>query len=173
MKSYLFLILTLISMTMSQAQNRTEQLVQDWQRAKAFTLEYIQAFPQDQFAFQPIEGERSFAAQYLHISDAIVSFICSATDKKPYIEMGSLEKSNETDAQKVADEVSRAYDFAISSIGDLTEEQLHEKVTLFGQFELTREQVIRKCFEHQTHHRAQTAVYLRLNGVVPPAMKLF
>lgn len=173
MKKYLLLTLTLLSINMSQAQNRTEQLSKDWERAKAFTLEYIQAFPQDQFAFQPIEGERSFSAQYLHLSDAIVSFICSATDKKPYIEMGSLEKSNETNAQKVANEVLKAYDFAISSIEELTDEQLNEKVLLFGQFELTREQVIRKCFEHQTHHRAQTAVYLRLNGIVPPSMKLF
>ncbi len=35
------------------------------------------------------------------------------------------------------------------------------------------EQAIRKCFEHQTHHRGQTAVYLRMAGVTPPSMKLF
>jgi uncharacterized damage-inducible protein DinB len=33
--------------------------------------------------------------------------------------------------------------------------------------------VLNKCFEHQTHHRAQITVYLRLAGVTPPAEKLF
>lgn len=32
---------------------------------------------------------------------------------------------------------------------------------------------IGKAFEHQTHHRGQTTVYLRLKGITPPAEKLF
>jgi uncharacterized damage-inducible protein DinB len=30
-----------------------------------------------------------------------------------------------------------------------------------------------KGFEHQTHHRGQTTIYLRLKGVKPPQEKLF
>ncbi|MFM2368534.1 MAG: hypothetical protein RL619_834, partial [Bacteroidota bacterium] len=48
-----------------------------------------------------------------------------------------------------------------------------EQIKLFGQFDLSRAQVLNKCFEHQTHHRAQTTVYLRLVGATPPAEKLF
>ncbi|MBO0721263.1 MAG: damage-inducible protein DinB, partial [Blastocatellia bacterium] len=28
-------------------------------------------------------------------------------------------------------------------------------------------------FEHQTHHRGQTTIYLRLKGVTPPGEKLY
>jgi uncharacterized damage-inducible protein DinB len=32
---------------------------------------------------------------------------------------------------------------------------------------------ITKAFEHQTHHRGQTTVYIRLAGAKPPQEKLF
>jgi uncharacterized damage-inducible protein DinB len=40
-------------------------------------------------------------------------------------------------------------------------------------FEMTREVGFQKTFEHQTHHRGQTTVYLRLKGIKPPNEKLF
>ena len=66
-----------------------------------------------------------------------------------------------------------AYDFAINSIKNYPAAKLVEPIKLFGQFDLTRELAIQKCFEHQTHHRGQTTVYIRLAGAVPPAEKLF
>ena len=30
-----------------------------------------------------------------------------------------------------------------------------------------------KAFEHQTHHRGQCVIYLRLSGIKPPPEKLF
>jgi uncharacterized damage-inducible protein DinB len=30
-----------------------------------------------------------------------------------------------------------------------------------------------KTFEHQTHHRGQTTIYIRLLGIRPPQEKLF
>ena len=32
---------------------------------------------------------------------------------------------------------------------------------------------IMKGFEHQTHHRGQCTIYIRLQGVTPPNEKLF
>ncbi|MEY4459279.1 MAG: hypothetical protein RIT38_484, partial [Bacteroidota bacterium] len=69
--------------------------------------------------------------------------------------------------------VLAAYDFAINSIQKYPYAKLSEHIKLFGQFDMSREQVLNKCFEHQTHHRGQTTVYLRLAGATPPAEKLF
>jgi uncharacterized damage-inducible protein DinB len=30
-----------------------------------------------------------------------------------------------------------------------------------------------KTFEHQTHHRGQTTIYIRTQGIKPPQEKLF
>jgi len=42
-------------------------------------------------------------------------------------------------------------------------------------FKITTNQLdwLNKTFEHQTHHRGQCTVYLRLMGVTPPQEKLF
>jgi uncharacterized damage-inducible protein DinB len=40
-------------------------------------------------------------------------------------------------------------------------------------FTATRLSWLMKAFEHQTHHRGQTTIYLRLAGVRPPGERLF
>jgi uncharacterized damage-inducible protein DinB len=49
---------------------------------------------------------------------------------------------------------------------------LQENGKVEGQ-ELTKSGIFGKAFEHQTHHRGQCTIYLRLKGVVPPGEKLF
>jgi uncharacterized damage-inducible protein DinB len=44
---------------------------------------------------------------------------------------------------------------------------------MFGRFDMTKGMALTKCFEHQTHHRGQTTVYIRLAGAKPPQEKLF
>ena len=69
--------------------------------------------------------------------------------------------------------VLAGYDFVIDNAKKMTPEQLSEKINLFGRFEMTKGEALAKAFEHQTHHRGQTTVYLRLAGVKPPQEKLF
>jgi uncharacterized damage-inducible protein DinB len=65
-----------------------------------------------------------------------------------------------------------SYDFVISSLQAMTDSQLQEMVTLMGH-SVSKANMFAKAFEHQTHHRGQTTVYLRLKGVTPPPEKLF
>jgi uncharacterized damage-inducible protein DinB len=61
----------------------------------------------------------------------------------------------------------------INSLKKMNNSQLLEKVKLFDRFEMTKAVGIAKLFEHQTHHRGQTTVYIRLAGATPPQEKLF
>ena len=66
-----------------------------------------------------------------------------------------------------------SYDFVIESVKKMKPAQLGEQVKIFGRFDMTKETALAKAFEHQTHHRGQTTVYLRLAGAKPPQEKLF
>jgi uncharacterized damage-inducible protein DinB len=66
-----------------------------------------------------------------------------------------------------------SYDYVINGIKKLTPAQMGENVKFFDKYEMTRRVALAKGFEHQTHHRGQTTVYLRLAGVKPPEEKLF
>ena len=55
----------------------------------------------------------------------------------------------------------------------MPESKMSEMVKVFNKFDLSRAATLDKAFEHQTHHRGQTTVYLRLKGITPPNEKLF
>lgn len=155
------------------AQNQVEGLVKEWERARAYTLEYLEAMPESGYALKPTPEMRSFAEQMLHLTDANYSFISAVTGEKSPISMGESEKSTDKSKANVTRLVLAGYDFVINSLKKMTPEQLNENVKLFGRFEMTKSTAIGKCFEHQTHHRGQTTVYIRLAGVKPPQEKLF
>lgn len=158
---------------LSQAQSSIELIVGDWERAKTYTKEYLDAMPAESYTLKPTAEMRSFAQQMLHLTDANYGFASAATGVASPIGMGESEKSTDQSKENVTKLVLAGYDFVINSVKTMTPTQLSEATKLFGQFDMSRETAINKCFEHQTHHRGQTTVYLRLAGATPPQEKLF
>jgi uncharacterized damage-inducible protein DinB len=151
------------------------QMTADWTRARDYTKEYLDAMPEDGLNFKPTPEIRSFAEQMLHLANANFNFISAATGIPNPYDKKNLEKMTEYSANKAAlsKVVIESYDFALSAIPKLDENKLNESFKLFGRFELTRAVAFDKAFEHQTHQRGQTTIYLRLKGVKPPSEKLF
>lgn len=157
----------------AQAQSNIDKIVKDWERAKAYTQEYLDAMPESDYSLKPTDDMRSFAGQMLHLTDGNYGFASAATGEEVPTDKQQLEKTAEISKENVTKLVLEGYDYVINSIKKLTPEQLNENVTLFGRFEMTRAEALAKAFEHQTHHRGQTTVYLRLAGITPPPEKLF
>lgn len=171
----LFVTLTLVFafIGLIQAQTPIDQMIKDWERAKAYTKEYLDAMPAESYGLKPTPEMRSFAQQMLHLTDANYGFASAATGAASPIGMGESEKSADQSKENVTKLVLAGYDFVINSVKNMTPAQLEEATKLFGQFEMSRGTAINKCFEHQNHHRGQTTVYIRLAGATPPQEKLF
>ena len=167
------LVILLSAIQFSQAQTTIESMVKDWERAKAYTKEYLDAMPEAGFATKPTPDMRSFAEQMLHLTDANYGFASAATGEKSPFGQGALEKSTDKSKATVTKQVLAGYDFVINGLKKMPAAQLSQNIKLFGQFDMSRETALDKLFEHQTHHRGQTTVYLRLAGVKPPQEKLF
>jgi uncharacterized damage-inducible protein DinB len=157
----------------SNAQSTIDETVKEWERAKAYTKEYLEAMPADKYALKPTPEMRSFAQQMLHFTDANYGFVSAATGVISPVGQGESEKTTDISKENVTKLVLAGYDFAINSIKTLTPAQLTENVKLFGRFDMNKGIAIAKAFEHQTHHRGQTTVYIRLAGATPPQEKLF
>jgi uncharacterized damage-inducible protein DinB len=166
-------LLSFTSFQIANAQSSTSDIVKEWERAKAYTKEYLDAMPDAGYALKPTPEMRSFAEQMLHLTDANYSFAAAATGEKSPIGNGEAEKSTDKTKASVTTQVLAGYDFVINSIKKLSNEQLNETVKLFGRFDMSRSAALNKGFEHQTHHRGQTTVYIRLAGAKPPQEKLF
>lgn len=170
----LLTLLSFISVRQSTPVQRPEPIIADWQRAKAYTLEYLSAASDEVIAYKPATEMRTFGQQMLHIAESNYGFGSAASGKKSPIAFGELEKS--VDRYRSKDSLTRvvmeSYDFVISALQDTDASAMDETIKIFNRFEMSRETGFRKAFEHQTHHRGQTTVYLRLNGIKPPNEKL-
>lgn len=172
MKNVLIMLFCTVSI-MVQAQTFTEDMVKDWERAKAYTKAYLDAMPESKYGLKPTPEMRSFAEQMLHINDANYAFAAAAAGVKVPEGLGETEKTNDKSKENVTKLVLAGYDYVIDNARKMTAQQLSKNVKVFGQFEMTSGVALIKAFEHQTHHRGQTTVYLRLAGVVPRQEMLF
>lgn len=171
-KTLITALLFMLSASVSYAQS-IDEIVKEWERAKTYTKEYLDAMPESGYALKPTPEMRSFAEQMLHLTDANYGFASAASGEKSPVGFGESEKTVDKSKANVTKLVMESYDFVINSIKKTTFAQLLEKTKLFNQFEMTKGMVYAKLFEHQTHHRGQTTVYLRLAKVTPPNEKLF
>lgn len=160
-------------MGFAKAQETSTNSLANWERAKAYTKEYLDAMPDAGYALKPTPEMRSFADQMLHLADANYAFASAAVSEESPNGKGSLEKSTDKSKANVTKLVLASYDYVIQSLKKLTPTQLNENIKMFDQFQMRRSTAFEKDFEHQTHHRGQTTVYLRLAGAKPPQEKLF
>jgi uncharacterized damage-inducible protein DinB len=150
------------------------QMLKDWERAKSYTDEYLNTMPANKYSAKAVDSIRSFAQQMLHLASGNVGLIGAATGEKPTNFPGrGLEQSPGAQTKdSVVYYVNASYDFAIASIKKLDPNKLGE---LTGQAprQMTRYAFLLAAFEHQTHHRGQTTIYIRLQGIRPPNERLF
>lgn len=175
-KQLLFSLLLLASLAANAQLHETvkAQLVKDWERAKAYTKEYLDAMPKDQYGFKAQDSVRSFGQQMIHLSQGNAGIAATATGKeRPTWAGRPLEK---TASALSADSVNyftlASYDYVIDAIKTMDATKLEEKVKR-GNLEETRLAWLLKDFEHQTHHRGQATIYIRLRGIKPPNERLF
>lgn len=149
------------------------QMIADWERAKVYTKEYLDAMPEDGMNFRPSPDVRTFAEQMLHMAQGTIGLIVSGTGATPIFPGKSLEKMEELKTKVMCTKmVMESYDFAIQAIKNLDASKLASTLKR-GNFEVTQYAWLNKAFEHQTHHRGQSTIYLRLKGIKPPNERLF
>ena len=150
------------------------QMAKDWERAKAYTVDYLNSMPAEKYSFRATDSIRSFAEQMLHLAQANVFLMSNATDQQlPSWLMSNPEKrSGSLQKDSVVYYVTNSYDYCINGVKNLDTNKWGEKKKLF-KFEETRFALMNKTFEHQGHHRGQTTIYIRLQGIKPPEERLF
>lgn len=133
--------------------------------SKEYTIKVAELMPPEKYAFRPVEGEMSFGEQLLHLSSNM-QWLCSS-----YLG-GSTNAGKKSDSKVQAKEeiisvLIKTYDDAILTLRKVESIHLSDTVTFFAG-PMNKLQIINLMNDHQTHHRAQILVYLRLNGIKPP-----
>lgn len=176
---FLFLLSFSFSLT-SNAQGLTSedirsQMIKDWERAKAYTVDYLNTMPAGKYSFKALDSLRSFSNQMLHLAAANVGLMMTATGGKPTSWLSQTLETRATAQNKdsVVYYVTASYDYCIDAVKNFDVSKFGEKVKVFNTYDETRYAMMNKTFEHQGHHRGQTTIYIRLQGIRPPQERLF
>jgi uncharacterized damage-inducible protein DinB len=135
-------------------------------RAHAYTLELASRMPAEKYGFKPSSRQMTFAEQLLHLSQNLAWLSSSYLDKK---QQNPLTKADARLEQKdsILAVVNRTYDYALRTLGNFRPSELADTVSFFAG-PMNKLQIINLINDHQSHHRGQLIVYLRMNGIPPP-----
>jgi len=136
-----------------------------------------EAMPEEKYGFAPTSGEfkgvRTFAQQVKHI--ATVNYMVGAAIlvEKPPVELGS---ENGPDSVKTKAEIVKflkdSFAYAHKAAASVNETNLVDPIkSPFGSGQTTRLGMATLIVGHCFDHYGQMAVYLRMNGIVPPASR--
>ncbi|CAN5640312.1 hypothetical protein BH10BAC3_BH10BAC3_10550 [soil metagenome] len=165
----LLFILFLFALNTATAQNIDTLFlnasISKLQNSKEYTLKVAKLMPEEKYGFKPVPDEMSFGEQLLHIS-ANLNWLTSSyiTNIKGPVTKAATQVQKKEEVIQV---LSKTYDFAISALKSFEASHLADTVSFFA-CPKTKLQIINLISDHQTHHRAQLLVYLRLNGIEPP-----
>ena len=171
-----FVVFALVFTSTTQAQSMEAikaQMVKDWERAKTYTIDYLNTMPADKYLFKAVDSIRSFAQQMLHLASGNLLLMSAASDQPtPSFFKIDLEHSPGAQAKdSVMYYVIASYDYCINAVKSSDVSKWGE--TIKSMNNETRYALMMKAFEHQTHHRGQTTIYIRLQGIKPPPERLF
>ncbi|WP_290790024.1 DinB family protein [Flavihumibacter sp. UBA7668] len=169
--TYLLLISISVFLRFTAAAQQTDSLflkaaIERLEHSKNYTLAVAQSMPDKKYSYRPSPEEMSFAEQLIHISGNLAwlstSYLSGAVNPISEMDKKAISK------KEVMDVVTKTYDYALQVLRQFKSTQLADTVSFFAG-PLNKLQIINLLNDHQSHHRGQLLVYLRLNGIKPPA----
>lgn len=135
-------------------------------RSRTNTLGAITAMPADKFGYKPTPDQMSFAHLVVHI----VGFNNGFCAKAANIAEPKVEEAKESDSKdKLLAAATASYDFCADALGKMDDSKLGDSIELFGGRQGPRAMADLILASGWADHYATAAMYLRLNGVVPPS----
>jgi uncharacterized damage-inducible protein DinB len=141
----------------------------DWMSQTETLVKLANAMPEEKFSFKPTSPQRSYGEQVLHIAEANViqmgRFAAGVT--APTINMKATSKA------EILKALEDSFDYGTGVLKTQTDQTMVQAAesTRFDRFmgPSTRARVVSYVMGHTWDIYGQMVVYVRLNGITPPA----
>jgi uncharacterized damage-inducible protein DinB len=140
-------------------------LMKDWASQKDTIVKIAGAMPEDKFGFKPTPAQRSYGEQVLHIAQVNVMLLGALGGKTP-APMINMKATTKADIVKAAGD---SFDYGTAVVKEFDNKTIQDTVQAPFMGPSTRARIVFFLIAHSQDIYGQMAVYLRLNGVVPPA----
>jgi uncharacterized damage-inducible protein DinB len=135
------------------------------------------AMPEDKFAFAPTGGEfkgvRTFAQQIKHVAAVNYELGAAILEQKPPVDIGDESgPASVTSKADIMKYLKDSFAYVHKAIATINDKNLVETVrSPFGEGSVSRLGLATSVAAHGFDHYGQMVVYLRMNGIVPPASR--
>jgi hypothetical protein len=137
----------------------------DWAAQKEVFVNAADAMPDDKFGYQPTPGQQSYGARIMHVVQTNQLLVgLGGKTPAPAINLKAATKAEVMTALRLS------MDHWDVVLKEFTDQQLNERVAAGG-FMGSRLRLIYGSMQHTYDIYGQIVVYLRLNGIVPPASR--
>jgi hypothetical protein len=127
-----------------------------------------EAMPAEKFSFKPTPEQMSFAHLVMHIAESNYLFCAKASD----VPAPKVDELKETDGKdKLVAAVKSSFDFCTTALDKADDSKLGEVIDGFGGHKQTRAWAWILLGSSWADHYGAEAMYLRLNGILPPTAK--
>jgi hypothetical protein len=136
-----------------------------------------EAMPEDKYNFAPTNGEfknvRTFAQQIKHVAAVNYELGAAILEQKPPVDVsGEAGPASITSKSDVLKYLADSFAYVHKAIQTINEGNLVETVrSPFGEGKVSRLGLATSVAWHGFDHYGQMVVYLRMNGIIPPASR--
>ena len=125
-------------------------------------------FPADKFSFKPTPAQMSFGDIVVHLSQGN-DYLCGSIGG---VKAPTRTKVDAGDAKPaLVARLKETFAFCDQALAPLTDANLAEQLPFFGGRKMSRAGVMTVTVADWADHYSQSAIYLRLNGLLPPTAK--
>lgn len=165
------LALTLVLAAPAAAQGSSplaDALRAELQRSEKNFVGAVDLMPADKFGFKPTAAQQSFGHLVVH---AIMAndYMCGVVSGKQ-APKGAAVSDTSSKADLIA-RLKESYSFCSSVLTPLADTGLTAQVPFFGGRKISRAGAELDLANDWTDHYTQAAMYLRLNGILPPTAR--
>ncbi len=121
--------------------------------------------PADKFGFKPTPKQMTFGNLVLHIIQSN-SYLCAKIGEVPEAKSPGLKGTD--GKERLVAALKASFDFCSTALGKVDDSKLGDTVELFGGREGPRAFALIALTNDWADHYSAAAMYLRLNGLLPP-----
>ena len=157
----------------AQSVSLQDNALQDWTRLKDTMMKIAAAMPDDKFGYRATPPERTWGEQILHVAEANIVQMGRLGAKAP----APAYNMKATARAEILKTLEQSFDFGIAALKEQTDQTMlaQAESTRFDRFmgPSTKARVVFYVIGHTWDIYGQMVVYLRLNGITPPASQRF
>jgi len=159
-----------LTVVVAQGQNPVSNGIRAMaQRQTKNIVDAAEEMPADKYAYKPTPAQMSYGDVVAHLIKEGNNYLCSAASGMKQPDVDKFTGADPKD--KLVAGLKASFKFCETALAGIQDAQLSDSIDFFGGRKVTKAVAGLITVADWADHYSQMAIYLRLNGLLPPTAK--